>query len=117
MLTLTLPYPPSINHYYVGGRVLNERARAYRKEVFYTLPRVTALVGPLTVDMDVYPPSKRRYDLDGLWKGVLDALTHAGIWQDDSQVFRLCSTKRDVLKGGQVVLRLSRYVDERAVVL
>ena len=109
MLTLTLPFPPSVNHYYVRGRILSDRAKAYRKEVYYTIPRIDALKGPLCVDMDVYPRSRRRYDVDNLAKATLDALTNAGIWVDDSQVVSLCMTKRDVVKGGQIVLRVSRW--------
>ena len=109
MLTLTLPFPPSINHYYVRGRILSDRAKAYRKEVYYTVPRIDPLQGPLRVDMDIYPKSRHRYDVDNLAKATLDALTHAGIWQDDSQVVSLCITKRDFLKGGQVILRVSRW--------
>ena len=109
MITLTLPYPPSVNHYYLRGRILSDKAKAYRKEVYYTVPRIDALKGPLRVDMDVYPRSRRRYDVDNLAKATLDALTNAGIWADDSQVVSLCITKRDVVKGGQIVLRVSRW--------
>ena len=109
MLTLTLPFPPSVNHYYVRGRILSDRAKAYRKEVYYTVPRIDPLQGPLRVDMDIYPKSRHRYDVDNLAKATLDALTHAGIWHDDSQVVSLCITKRDFFKGGQVILRVSRW--------
>ena len=109
MLTLTLPFPPSVNHYYVRGRILSDRAKAYRKEVYYTVPRIDPLQGHLRVDMDIYPKSRHRYDVDNLAKATLDALTHAGIWHDDSQVVSLCITKRDVVKGGQIVLRVSRW--------
>lgn len=112
MLTLTLPYPPSINGYYAtvqGRRVISARGRAYRLSVARTVPRITRLSGRLDVDMDVYPASRRRMDLDNLWKGLLDALTHAGLWEDDSQIDRLCVTRRDVVKDGAVVLRIRSW--------
>jgi crossover junction endodeoxyribonuclease RusA len=31
-------------------------------------------------------PDRRRRDLDNIQKAILDALTHAGVWEDDSQV-------------------------------
>jgi len=34
-------------------------------------------------------PDRRRRDLDNLLKSLLDAITHAGIWDDDSQVKHL----------------------------
>jgi len=36
--------------------------------------------------MDAFPPDRRRRDLDNLLKSVLDALEHAGVYADDSQV-------------------------------
>ncbi len=112
MLTLVLPYPPSVNGYYatVGNRrIVSKRGLAYRQSVVRTVPRIRALEGSLWMDVDLYPPSKRRYDVDNTAKALLDALTHAGIWQDDSQVFRLCLTKRDVLRDGQAVVRIGRW--------
>lgn len=112
MLTLTLPYPPSINGYYAtvqGRRVISARGRAYRQTVMRSVPRIARLVGRLDVEMDVYPPSRRRMDLDNLWKCLLDALTHAGVWEDDSQIDRLCVTRRDVVKEGAVVLRIRSW--------
>ena len=109
MITIILPYPPSVNGYYatVGKRrIVSKRGLLYRQSVIRSVPRIQALEGPLWMDVDLYPPSKRKYDVDNTAKALLDALTHAGIWQDDSQVFRLCLTKRDMLKDGQAVVRI-----------
>jgi crossover junction endodeoxyribonuclease RusA len=40
----------------------------------------------------VYVP--RRYDIDKLERAILDALTFAGVWRDDSQVVALAAEKR-----------------------
>ena len=42
--------------------------------------------GPVAVEIEAHMPDKRRRDLDNLLKGLFDALTHAGVWMDDSQV-------------------------------
>jgi crossover junction endodeoxyribonuclease RusA len=36
--------------------------------------------------MDAYPPDHRRRDIDNLIKATADALQHAGVYEDDSQV-------------------------------
>jgi crossover junction endodeoxyribonuclease RusA len=58
--------------------------------------------------MDAFPPDRRRRDLDNLQKPVLDALEHAGIYEDDSQIDLLLTRRRDVVAGG----RLDVQVDE-----
>lgn len=44
------------------------------------------LVGRVRVVIRVLFPDRRRRDLDNLIKPLLDALTHGGAWEDDSQV-------------------------------
>ena len=93
-MILTLPYPPSVNHYWrrVGPRTLISReGRAFRKNVCALLggggkpPRS----GRVALAMDAFPPDHRRRDLDNLPKAVLDSLTHAGVYEDDSHYAEL----------------------------
>ena len=93
MLNFVLPFPPSVNRYYrnVGYRTLLSRAgREYRREVCSLLAgRVPQpLSVPLQAELHLYPPDRRRRDWDNFQKGVWDALQHAGIYRDDSQVRR-----------------------------
>jgi crossover junction endodeoxyribonuclease RusA len=41
------------------------------------------------VEILLFPPDARRRDIDNYNKALFDALTHAGIWEDDSQVKRM----------------------------
>ena len=95
-----LPYPPSLNSYYrhVGSKVLiSERGRAYRSEVERAVWALRArgslgpeaLEGRLGLRFVMNPPDNRKRDIDNILKATLDALTHAGLWCDDSQVDRL----------------------------
>ncbi|HHK41388.1 MAG TPA: RusA family crossover junction endodeoxyribonuclease [Planctomycetaceae bacterium] len=92
-LHFVLPFPPSVNRYYrhVGYRTLLSReGREYRKRVCALLAgRVgQSLSGPLEVQLDLYPPDRRRRDWDNFQKAIWDALQHAGVYLDDSQVKR-----------------------------
>src|SRR5262245_55530807 len=91
MLELTLPFPPSVNHYWrrVGFRTLISReGRIYRDRVCRQLARdgVRPLDGPLAVHIEMYPPDRRRRDCDNVFKALLDALAHGGAYHDDSQI-------------------------------
>lgn len=92
-LSFVLPFPPSANRYYrnIGYRTLLSRdGRRYRETVGVLLAgRVRQpLAIPLQAELHLYPPDRRRRDWDNFQKGVWDALQHAGIYLDDSQVRR-----------------------------
>lgn len=111
MIELTLPYPPSINHYWrhVGPRVLISRhGRQFRERVCEILARsgFQPLVGPLVLSVDVYPPDNRRRDLDNLQKALLDALQHGGLYADDSQIVKLVLEKREPFINGKTIIRI-----------
>ena len=92
-ISLTLPYPPSANTYYrnVRGRTLiSKRGREYRTAVGIIAlgESLTALTGPLELIVDLFPPDRRRRDLDNSQKGLWDAMQHAGCFEDDCQIVR-----------------------------
>ena len=110
MLTLELPYPPSVNRYYrhVGFRTLISReGRAYRRLVCAILRRagVRPLEGTLAVGLDLYPPDHRTRDADNVQKALMDAMQHGGMYRDDSQVKKLLTIMRDaVVPGGRAIV-------------
>ncbi len=116
MIALTLPYPPSVNRYWrsVQGRVLiSKEGRQYRDAVFAAVfgkPGSKAVSGADRVRfrMIVNPPDRRRRDLDNTLKAVCDSLTHAGVWQDDSQVDELTVTRGEMKPGGEVTVIVER---------
>ena len=65
------------------------------------------LAGRLAVTITVNPPDKRKRDIDNLAKAPLDALTHAGLWLDDSQIDKLSIERGPVTKGGQIHITIS----------
>lgn len=123
-ITLELMWPPSVNHEWVKARgriILAPKGRTYRAYVVGkilamrskgSLPQTT-LDGDLAMTMELYPPDRRRRDVDNYSKAIFDALTHAHLWRDDSQVTRQTVTVREPRAGGQVVLTISALEDER----
>jgi crossover junction endodeoxyribonuclease RusA len=116
MIDLELPYPPSVNHYWrrVGARTLISRGgRAFRRTVCSILAArgIRPLDGPVELVVDVFPPDRRRRDLDNLQKALLDALAHGGAYHDDSQIARLTIQRRHVVPTGKVRVRLEGYRD------
>ena len=110
-MVLTLPYPPSINHYWrrVGSRTLiSWEGRTFRRNVCALLggggPRKPPAGGRVALCMDAFPPDRRRRDLDNIHKSVLDALQHAGVYEDDSQIDLLLTRRRDVVQNGRLLV-------------
>lgn len=111
-VTLTLPYPPTVNTYWrnVSGRTLiSRKGREYREAVGWAVRAAKAAPWPesarLCVAIEAQAPDKRRRDLDNLPKSVLDALTDAGVWADDSQIDDL-RIWRGPVGAGQIVVTI-----------
>lgn len=119
-LTITLPFPPSVNTYYrhVGFRTLISReGRAYRRKVCAILRQagVRPLDGRLEVTVVVHPPDLRRRDADNLLKCLLDSMQHGGAYVDDSQIRRLHVEMDDrAVPGGQVTVHITPFVPTAA---
>jgi crossover junction endodeoxyribonuclease RusA len=92
---IILGWPPSVNTYWrsVRGRVLiSAKGRAYREESLW-MAKAARLEpfgeGKIDVAIAAYLPDARRRDADNLFKAPLDALAHAGVYADDSQIRKL----------------------------
>ncbi len=95
MLTLILDRPPSENHLYPTGKTGRRFLSPEGKRYYAALPwsirlqldgPITTFVCRLSVSVVVHRPDRRRRDIVNLWKALADGLTHAGIWDDDSQI-------------------------------
>lgn len=113
-----IPWPPSVNRYYrhVGPRVLISReGRRFRRMCVSRLAgQFRKLAGKVKFTAEFYPPDSRRRDLDNVLKCTLDALVHAGLMEDDSQIKHL-----DVRMGepvppeGLVYIRLEEIAETK----
>jgi crossover junction endodeoxyribonuclease RusA len=116
-MKFSLPFPPSVNHYWTTrgtrhGKRLSNKATNYRNAVFAAVLDsnnghiATPASGSLHVTIYYTWPDRRKRDLDNYPKGILDSLTHARVWVDDSQIkdLRLVCSGKFAAPGGVVVL-------------
>lgn len=55
-----------------------------------------------------FPPDARRRDIDNYNKALFDALTHAGIWEDDSRAENAGGVGPKV-PGGRVEISIKKH--------
>jgi len=110
VLEIEVPYPPSINHYYrrVGPKTLiSRKGRKYRETLAHLLSAtgVEQVEGRIFLEIEMYPPDRRRRDVDNVLKALLDAMQHGGAYEDDSQVDSLWIIRRQPVEGGRLIVR------------
>ena len=112
-INLTLPYPPSVNHYYGnrtnGGKYIKSKGQQFRSAVnniFLLNGSDKKLDQLLKLTLSVYPPDKRKRDIDNILKALLDSLTNAKVYLDDSLIKQLDITWHigGIVKEGRVDL-------------
>lgn len=115
MLIIDLPFPNSTNTHWRtarGRHYISPQGVAFREAVALAakLHGEKAPAGRLEVGVMLYPPDRRKRDIDNYGaKSLLDALTHAGIIEDDSLIDRLVIERGAIVKGGKCRVYLSEY--------
>lgn len=110
--TFSLPYPPSVNHYWrtaKGVTYISKEGRVFREKVRKIITDLKLnihLTSRLKVTLYVAPPDRRKRDIDNTLKASLDALSHAGFWLDDCQIDDLRVVRCEVVKGGSCVVKV-----------
>lgn len=119
MIELTLPFPPSVNRYWrhtiindAPRTLISREGRAFRKAVCEAVcmqlpwPR-KSFCKPVLVVVRLYPPDRRKRDIDNGLKALFDALTEAEIWLDDVVVKKLdLALSGKTVKGGQAKIQI-----------
>ena len=113
ILRFEIPWPPSINHYYIhtASRViLSASGKRYRRDVALLLSSLRGSCGAearLSLVINAFPPDKRKRDLDNIIKAVQDALQHAGVYADDFQIDMLTVIRREPVPQGSLSIWIS----------
>jgi crossover junction endodeoxyribonuclease RusA len=118
MLTLQLPFPPTTNNLFAnarggrGGRFPTKAYKAWRDRAAVAIRRQApaGIKGPVTLDIQLGRPDRRRRDLSNYIKALEDALVQHGLIEDDSMVQTL------LVEWGSTpgaTLRVSRWTGER----
>ncbi len=126
-LTLAVSFPPSVNHYWrhvvlplkrntADGRqafrvqaLISEDGRKYKRTVCREVMAQNAqyrLSARVRIVVALYPPDRRRRDVDNYAKALLDSLVEAGVLADDSQVDDLRLVWYAATPGGRAVVTI-----------
>lgn len=119
---LLLDFPPSINSYYLqsrafsrgktAGRVIAAAGKSlrikYLQSVKEQMPGISFEIDEkIAITVVMHPPDKRKRDLDNYLKSMLDALTHAELWADDSIIDQMYVFRGKIVKNGLIRLEIS----------
>jgi len=112
-IKLNLPWPPSWNHIYGIGK-----GKVYKKQAahdFALAVRVAIAkkrgwegfgLSRVEIDIQAYPPDRRKRDLDNIQKILLDSLQAVGVYKDDSQVDKITIQRGPAVPEGMVAIEI-----------
>ncbi len=128
MITLSFPFPPSANTYFrsvpIGNKltkvIISKKGREYIEKVscIVASKEIVTQTERLFARYDLYPPDRRSRDIDNFdSKAINDALTKAGVVEDDKLIRGKISWFHDdnIVKGGKIVVQLVPLDDVREI--
>ncbi len=116
MITVEIPWPPTVNAIWRQvsiGRLAGRTLLSAKARSFYAACSAAAnpdlsrkAVVARSVRIDLYPPNRRKWDIDNRIKAVLDGLQKAGVIEDDSTINELQVFRREVVRDGKAVVTI-----------
>lgn len=117
MIKLVLPIPPTANHYQPHGlsrgkciRYLSSAGKQFKHAVLCEVLKHHAmrkLSQRLAMVVVIHPRNHQAIDLDNRIKPLQDALEHANVFVNDSQIDFLAVRRGTLIKGGQCVVYIA----------
>ena len=110
---LYLPFPPSNNNYYVKtkrGIYISQKGRKYRAETAESIAEQMPGVfiqDRIMVETIYFAPDNRGRDIANYSKALHDAITNAGMWNDDELIDQNLEYRGGSMKGGKVWMRIT----------
>ena len=104
-MILNLPFPPSLGQYWRARgkkRFISAAGKLFRETVVATHLQRHPLTQRLRVSIDAYMPDRKIRDLDNIFKPLLDAMEHAGVYETDNQIDELTIRRCDVRPPGKL---------------
>ena len=125
-ITMTLPFPPSVNHYWRNvtlgkppkvrvATLISKPGREYAEDVAAQVKAeklALGISGHVAMTVLLSPPDRRRRDVDNYAKSLLDSLVKAGVLEDDSLVRDLRLVMGEVRKPGQAVVMIREMAQQ-----
>jgi crossover junction endodeoxyribonuclease RusA len=114
MIVLNLPYPPSVNNYWIANghrRFISKRGVEFKNAVMaYCIEFRTPNFGNQVVWVEIvlHPRNKRLQDIDNVLKPILDSLIGI-VYDDDVQVQSLQITRGQAIKNGGCRVMIDVY--------
>lgn len=114
MIVLNLPYPPSVNNYWIASghrRFISKRGVEFKNAVMaYCIEFRTPNFGNqmVWVEIVLHPRNKRLQDIDNVLKPILDSLIGI-VYDDDVQVQSLQITRGQAIKNGGCRVMIDVY--------
>ena len=126
MIELTLPWPPSVNHYKkIGGLVRTKTGKLYQqrrdtnetKMFYWNVYQGVKKLKPYTeycfseearlfVTIRLFPPHNLNFDIDNRLKVCIDSLQYAKIMPNDNQIDKLLVTREPFYENGKTMVKV-----------
>lgn len=119
MLVLNLPLPPSVNSYrtiFRNRMGISKAGKEFKLQVQdYVIENAVPKMGDKRLQMQVtlYPRDRRKQDIDNRIKALWDALTDAGVMDDDEQIDVLIVQRGEIRKGGGCLVMIDEINEPR----
>lgn len=112
MIRLNLPYPPSVNSYWLTSgkrKYISKRGVVFKSDVAQIVSQLDGFGDqPVEVSIILFPRDKRLLDIDNCCKAILDSL-QGYIYNDDQQVWKLSVERGEKIKGGGCEVTIKSY--------